>query len=195
MVQSKTKNLVYCALFAALMAVGANVTSFLTIGGVPITLQLMFAILAGGLLGSRVGALAMLSYIFIGLAGAPVFAQLKGGPSHLLSPTFGFIVSFIVVAFITGKLIGDHEHVTRKHLISAGFLSILANYIIGTNLMYLALKVWAEAPTGFNYGMAWMWMVSYLPIDIVVTIISLALVPKLQKALKKTIGTGKQSLS
>jgi biotin transport system substrate-specific component len=190
MVNSKTKNLVYCGLFAALMGVGANVTSFLTIGGVPITLQLMFAILAGGILGSRIGAFAMVSYIFIGLAGAPVFAQFKGGPSHLLSPTFGFILSFIVVAFVTGKLISDGgKVVSRKHYISAGFLSILANYLIGTNLMYLAFKFWAEAPSGFNYGMAWSWMVVYLPVDIAVTIISFVVLPKLRFALKKTLAT------
>ncbi|MBO1001647.1 hypothetical protein [Pseudogracilibacillus auburnensis] len=48
----KTKPLILYGLFVALMGVGANVSSFLTIGGVPITLQLLFAILAGGVLGS-----------------------------------------------------------------------------------------------------------------------------------------------
>ncbi len=185
MSRSKTKTIVYCGLFSALMAVGANATSFLTIGGIPITLQLMFAMIAGGVLGSRVGSLAMLSYIFVGLAGAPVFAQFKGGPSHLLSPTFGFILSFVTVAYISGKLIGDRKLVHMNNYISAGFLSILLNYLIGTNLMYLALKFWAEAPEGFSYVMAWSWMLAYLPIDIAVIIVSIVVLPKLRTALKR----------
>ena len=74
--------LVYSGMFAALMMIGANITAFapfLVIGGVPITLQTFFAILAGLILGSRRGALAMTVYMFIGLAGAPVFAKFSGG--------------------------------------------------------------------------------------------------------------------
>lgn len=53
----RTVALVLVAMFAALMTIGANVTSFLVIGSVPITTQTLFAILAGSLLGSRLGAL------------------------------------------------------------------------------------------------------------------------------------------
>ena len=72
--------LVYSGMFAALMMIGANITAFLpflVVGGVPITLQTFFAILAGLILGSRRGALAMTVYMFIGLAGAPVFAKIR----------------------------------------------------------------------------------------------------------------------
>ena len=100
--------LVYSGMFAALMMIGANITAFvpfLVVGGVPITLQTFFAILAGLILGSRRGALAMTVYMFIGLAGAPVFARFSGGFGSIISPTFGFIVSFILVAFIVGKIV------------------------------------------------------------------------------------------
>jgi biotin transport system substrate-specific component len=182
----KTKNMVVCALFAALMAVGANVSPFLTIGGVPVTLQLMFAILAGGILGSRLGAISMVTYMLIGLIGAPVFAQFKGGPAQLLSPTFGFILSFIAVAYVTGKLVGDRLHTSKKSYISAAVLSLLLNYVIGTNIMYAALRYWAETPDGFSYFVAWGWMGAYLPLDIVVVIVSFSLIPKLKTALKGT---------
>ncbi len=183
---SKVRNLVLSGLFAAFMAVGANISPFLVIGGVPVTLQLLFAILAGGLLGSRWGAFSMLAYMLIGLAGAPVFAQFKGGPASLLSPTFGFIISFIFVAYATGKMVGDRVNVAKKHYFGAGILSIALNYLIGTNLMYLAFKFWAAAPTGFSYAVAWSWMAAYLPLDIVVTIVSLGVLARLRKALKRT---------
>ena len=75
-------SLVYSGMFAALMMIGANITAFapfLTVGGVPITLQTFFAILAGLILGSRLGAISMTVYMFLGLTGAPVFAKFGGG--------------------------------------------------------------------------------------------------------------------
>src|SRR5690625_1337756 len=95
-------------MFVALTAIGANMTSivpFLVVGGVPITLQTFFAVMAGLVLGSRLGAFSMFVYMVLGLAGVPVFAQFKGGAAMLLTPTFGFILSFIVVAYVAGKLV------------------------------------------------------------------------------------------
>ncbi|WP_100330340.1 biotin transporter BioY [Bacillus xiapuensis] len=178
----KANEMVLCALFAALMAVGANASPFLTIGGVPITLQLFFAVLAGGLLGSRLGAWSMAAYLFIGLAGAPVFAQFKGGPASLLSPTFGFVISFIFVAFAAGLCL---EKGGQKIMyVYAGLLSLLINYMLGTNWMYAAFTWWAEAPEGFSYLVAWSWMAAYLPLDIAVIILSLVILPKLRAVLK-----------
>lgn len=108
----RTVDLVYCALFATLMMIGANITSFapfMVVGGVPITLQAFFAILAGLVLGSRLGALSITVYMLIGLAGAPVFARFGGGFSQILSPTFGFVVAFILVAFIVGKIVENNR--------------------------------------------------------------------------------------
>lgn len=68
-----TVDMVYCALFSTLMMIGANITAFapfLVVGGVPITLQSFFATLAGLVLGARKGAIAMLVYTLIGLAGS-----------------------------------------------------------------------------------------------------------------------------
>lgn len=183
----KPKEIVFCALFAALMGVGANIAPLLTIGGVPVTLQLLFAILAGGLLGSRLGALSMFAYLFIGLAGAPIFAQFKGGLGSFISPTFGYIISFIFVAYIVGKFFERKQ--SWVSYAGAGFLAIAVNYIIGTNYMYFAYVYWVEAPAGFSYVLAWSWMVAYLPLDIGVTILSIVLIPRLQKAVKyKPIG-------
>src|SRR4051812_33720561 len=101
-------DLTLVGMFVALMAVGANITSFvpfMVVGGVPITLQTFFAILAGAILGSRLGVLAMTVYMLVGFAGVPIFAKFGAGPSTILSPTFGFIVSYIFTAFIIGKIV------------------------------------------------------------------------------------------
>lgn len=167
---SKTLNLVHIAMFAALMAIGANISSFLVIGGVPITLQTFFAILAGLLLGSRMGAMSMMVYAFIGLAGVPVFAKFSGGMDTLISPTFGFILSFILVAFVVGLI--AEKFPTRKGFVVAALLGLVINYVIGTNWMYAAYKLWFAAPQGFTYGMAWGWMMVPLPKDIILSVLA-----------------------
>lgn len=167
---SRTLKLVHIAMFAALMAIGANLTSFLIIGGVPITLQTFFAILAGLILGSRLGAASMIVYALIGLAGVPVFAQFSGGMDTIISPTFGFILSFIMIAYVTG-LIAEKSS-TRKGFVFAALAGLFVNYVFGTNWMYAAYKLWFAAPEGFTYWMAWAWMVPPFPKDLILAVLA-----------------------
>ncbi|WP_210366038.1 biotin transporter BioY [Bacillus sp. REN3] len=167
----KTLDLTLAAMFVALMAIGANITSFapfMVVGGVPITLQTFFAILAGVILGSRLGAISMMVYALVGLAGVPVFAKFGAGLSTFISPTFGFILSFIFTAFAAGKIIEKNRSFSA--FITAALIGLVINYAIGTNWMYFAYKLWAAAPEGFTYGMAWLWMVAPLPKDIILAV-------------------------
>jgi len=167
----KTLDLTLAAMFVALMAIGANITSFapfMVVGGVPITLQTFFAILAGVILGSRLGAISMMVYALVGLAGVPVFAKFGAGLSTFIRPTFGFLLSFIFTAFAAGKIIEKNRSFSA--FITAALIGLVINYAIGTNWMYFAYKLWAAAPEGFTYGMAWLWMVAPLPKDIILAV-------------------------
>lgn len=181
----RTVDLVYSSLFATLMMIGANITSFapfLTVGGVPITLQTFFAVLAGLVLGSRKGAIACTVYMMIGLAGAPVFAKFMGGFSMILSPTFGFIVTFIFIAYIAGLIVEKFQ--TRTAYIAAALIATALNYLLGTNWLYIAYKVWADAPEGFSYSLAWLWMLPPMPKDFVLAIFAGIFAYRLQKTVK-----------
>ena len=167
---SRTLQLVHIAMFSALMAIGANISSFLIVGGVPITLQTFFAVLAGILLGSRLGSISMIVYAFIGLAGVPVFAKFSGGLDTLISPTFGFIVSYVFVAFFVGLI--AEKWPTRKGFVVAALVGTAINYLFGTNWMYAAYKLWFAAPEGFTYQMAWAWMAVPLPKDIILAVLA-----------------------
>ncbi|ASK64460.1 BioY family transporter [Virgibacillus phasianinus] len=178
-----------CSIFVALTAFGANITSFvpfLQIGGVPITLQTYFCILSGTILGSRLGATAMSVYLFAGVIGLPIFAGFKGGIGAIFSPTFGFIISFIAVAYVTGKWIEWKQNPSLLTFITASFLGLIFNYVIGTNYMYLALTYWLEAPAGFSYAQAWLIMLAYLPVDVLTIFIAGLTAPKVHRALHKT---------
>ncbi|MFE8703112.1 biotin transporter BioY [Cytobacillus sp. FJAT-54145] len=169
----RTIDITLAGMFVALMAVGANITSiapFMVVGGVPITLQTFFAILAGAILGSRLGAIAMLVYALVGLVGVPVFAQFTGGVSILIKPTFGFILSFILTSYATGKIIEQKK--TLGTFIFAAIIGMVINYVIGTNWMYGAYKLWAAAPDDFTYKVAWLWMVVPLPKDLILAVLA-----------------------
>lgn len=181
----RTVDITYIGLFTTLMMVGANITSFapfMVVGGVPITLQTFFAILAGLILGSRKGALACTIYMCVGLAGAPVFARFGGGIGQILSPTFGFIITFIFAAFVAGLIV--EQSGTKKSFIVAALVATAINYLIGTNWMFFAYKLWASAPENFSYKLAWLWMIPPLPKDIILAIFAGIFAHRLQKTLK-----------
>jgi biotin transport system substrate-specific component len=96
--------LVWIALLAALTAAGAAIAvppgPF---SPVPITLQTMFVLLSGLILGSRGGAAVVGLYLAAGILGLPVFAGGKAGPAMLLGPTGGFMLGFLLAAALCGQ--------------------------------------------------------------------------------------------
>ncbi|CAM4182831.1 BioY protein [Lederbergia lenta] len=179
--------MVYVSMFAALMMIGANITSFvpfMVVGGVPITLQPFFAVLAGGFLGSRLGAISMSVYAFIGLVGAPVYAKFSGGIGQLLSPTFGFILSFILTAYITGKMVEKNNKLYAY--VTGALVGTIVSYLFGTNWMYAAYKLWFAAPEAFSYKVAWIWMAVPFPKDIILAVLAGVFAHRMQKIVKRS---------
>lgn len=181
-------DLTLISMFVALMSIGANITAwapFLQIGGVPITLQTFFCFLAGALLGSRRGAIVMIVYLFIGLAGVPVFAGFKGGLSTVLSPTFGFIISFIFTAYVTGKIIESKNKPTLITFLIASVIGLVFNYMIGTNYMYIALSFFMDASDSVTYTGTWVVMLAYLPVDLLTIVAAALFAPRIYTILYK----------
>ncbi|MCD8014409.1 MAG: biotin transporter BioY [Lachnospiraceae bacterium] len=91
----KTIDMVYIAVFAALMAVCSWISIPTT---VPFTLQTFGVFMAVGILGGKRGTLAVLVYILLGAIGLPVFAGFSGGIGALLGTSGGYIVGFLFSA-------------------------------------------------------------------------------------------------
>jgi biotin transport system substrate-specific component len=91
--------------FAAVIAVCALLPR-ITVGAlpVPITLQTFGVALAGTVLGARRGFLAVLLYVVVGLAGAPIFSGGTGGLATVAAPSFGYLLAFPLAALLTGYL-------------------------------------------------------------------------------------------
>ncbi|GAE28356.1 substrate-specific component BioY of biotin ECF transporter [Halalkalibacter wakoensis JCM 9140] len=183
----QTVDLVLVAMFAALMAIGANLTSFLVIGSVPITMQTLFAILAGALLGSKMGSLAMIIYLLIGLVGFPVFAQFSGGLRTLVSPTFGFLLSFIMVAFVTGLIIEKSKRKTLATFLVACFVGLIINYVVGTHYMYYAFQ-FLTGLEAVSYQVVWAWMAAPAVKDIILTFFAAVLSSRIYFAVNQRRG-------
>ncbi|MBW3554034.1 MAG: biotin transporter BioY [Gemmatimonadetes bacterium] len=106
------------ALFAVATAVGARMSVPVPLTPVPITLQTLFVLLSGALLGPALGATAQLAYLAAGIAGIPVFVG-GAGLAYLLGPTGGYLLAFPVAAFVAGVVV---DRVPRRGLAGAGLL-------------------------------------------------------------------------
>ncbi|GGK25344.1 biotin transporter BioY [Caldalkalibacillus thermarum] len=102
----KLKDMMYVALFAAVTAaLGLLPPIPLPFTPVPITSQTLGVMLAGAVLGARLGGLSMLLFVFLVAIGAPVLAGGRGGLPIILGPTGGYILSWPVAAFVIGLLV------------------------------------------------------------------------------------------
>lgn len=131
--RSKTKHLIMCALFSALIAVGAFIK--IPVPVVPFTLQLLFTMMAGLLLGGKLGAASVGVYIFMGLLGLPVFAE-GGGLVYVLKPSFGYIIGFAVASYITGVIANQVPNPSYTRLLAANFIGLGIVYLFGMVYYY-----------------------------------------------------------
>lgn len=93
----KTRDLVYCAIFAALIAVCAWISIPMA---VPITMQTFGIFATVGILGGKRGTISVLVYLLLGAVGLPVFAGFQGGIGALTGSTGGYIVGFLGSALV-----------------------------------------------------------------------------------------------
>lgn len=136
----KTKEMVYAALFAALIAVLGMIPPIpLGFIPVPITLQTLGVMLAGGFLGKKTGALSLILFIVLVAIGLPILAGGSGGLAPLVGPTAGYIFSWPIAAFCIGwasEKVWPRLKTWKLIAINAVFGVLLVN-LIGATVMAL----------------------------------------------------------
>ena len=132
------REMVLISLFTALTAIGAFLN--IPIGDVPITLQSMFTLLSGLLLGPKLGALSQLIYLILGLSGMRIFAGFTGGPQAIFKPSFGFLIGFIFASFAVGRIRRIKRMVNIWDMVLATSLGTLIIYLFGIPYMYIILN-------------------------------------------------------
>ena len=159
------RDMALIALFAALMSVAAFIRIPMPIGPA-LTLQTFIAILAGALLGPVCGALSMAVYMAIGLIGVPVFTS-GGGFASILSKSFGYILGFILCAFLVGILTEKfiRPNPTFPKFMIAGLIGAFSIYLVGIPYFYLILKYVTHADASLSTVLVNSMLV-FIPVDV-----------------------------
>ena len=103
-----------------------------------------FVLLAGLILGADKGAISVGCYVLLGLVGVPIFAA-GGGIGYIFRPSFGYLVGFIVSAYVTGKVCEKLKASYKNYLLAclAGFV---VTYAIGIVYKFIILNFYAHTP-------------------------------------------------
>lgn len=185
----KFLNLTLSAFFVAIMAVSGTILKIPLPPPLPsLSMQFFFSTLSGIILGSKLGAISMLVYLLLGLAGAPIFTA-GGGIGYIFYPSFGYILGFIGSAFISGffrELIErKYNIISIKWLIIGNFLSLIFVYFCGVSYIYLIKNFY----TGSNISIIvaiQVGMLSFIPSDLLWCIFS-AIIGKKILCLKSSL--------
>lgn len=162
-------------IFTVLTGLGAFVRIPLPFSPVPITLQTFFVIFSGLILGP-IGAISQMLYVVLGVLGLPIFTNAGFGFSYLLGPTGGYLLGFVLTAFLIGRF-------TRKISNNFGLLLIL---VLASLLILLCGTIWLVFlfKIGFNKAF-FLGTLPFIPGDIIKSILAYSIYKKIQLRIKE----------
>ena len=171
------------------LVIGFSLLTFLAaqvvipIGPIPITGSTFAVLLTGALLGSRLGAMAMIAYLIEGASGLPFFAGFHGGLLHLMGPTGGYLIAFPAAAYVTGAF--------AENGWDRRFLTAAAAMAIGSAIIMLSGWAWFSvlmhtSPMLTVYAT----VIKFIPGDIIKISLAAAVLPSGWKLVRKQPGKG-----
>ncbi|MGC8228712.1 biotin transporter BioY [Pseudobacillus badius] len=139
----KAKDITYVALFAAVMAVlGMVPPIMLSFTPVPIVLQTLGVILAGGVLGARLGFMSQVTFLLLVAAGLPLLSGGRGGIGVFVGPSAGYLFSYPIVAALLGFLLSRFQVVTFKKILLVNLTSgVFTLYLFGVPVQALVMDL------------------------------------------------------
>lgn len=186
--RSITQDVAVCGLFTALIAVGAFIKIVIPVGAdtMNFTLQWLFVLLAGLILGSKRAFRSVAVYLITGLIGFPIFAR-GGGPAYLLRPTFGFLLGFALAAWAIGFLcekLRPAKSITWFFATLAGFVLY---YGMGILYFYLITHLLAsQTPVGIGVIFGVYCLPTMLP-DLMLCVLAVMLAGRLRPAVSAAL--------
>lgn len=179
-----TQDMVLCGVFTTLIAVGAFIK--VPVPVVPFTLQFLFTMLAGLLLGGRKGALSVGVYILLGLVGLPVFAE-GGGFWYILKPSFGYLLGFMLAAYVTGRMVERKKKLLTRWVIAINFLGLLIVYGMGMVYYYVICNYVIDTPIALGPLFLYCFVLA-VPGDICLCILAAILTVRVRPIFQKMTG-------
>jgi len=132
--RSRLRDVLAVSSFALLTAGAAQISIPLGFTPVPITGQTFAVLLAGGVLGSKLGAASQMFYVILGALGLPFYADGAGGWDVATGSTAGYLFGFIVAAFLVGLMA---EKGQDRNLVTS-----LPAFIAGSIIIYTFGALW-----------------------------------------------------
>ncbi|MHB9094123.1 MAG: biotin transporter BioY [Eubacteriales bacterium] len=177
------KEMVLVSMFAALACLGALLLRVGGTGIVPYSILPFVVLLAGAMLGSRLGALSLTVYVALGLVGVPVFASAPyGGIAYLVSPTAGFLFGYIGAAYATGRIVEILGKNTVRTYLLASCAGLVVLYLIGLPYLYVVLNYFVGKAVNVM-GILKIGLLPFIGFDLVkALIVSLVTVPVMKQA-------------
>lgn len=139
-VASWLRDLILIVLGALFVAIFAQVKIPLLFTPVPLTGQTFAVLLVAAALGSKRGAASMAFYIALGALGFPVFAGGASGVAYLSGATLGYLIGFILAAYVVGLL-------AERGLERSVRTSIIP-FLVGTVIIYACGVMWLTIVLG-----------------------------------------------
>ena len=170
-----TYQMAVTAVMAAVLCVLGPLT--VPIGAVPISLANFVICLTAWLLGPKFGTLSVVIYLALGAIGIPVFSGYGAGLAKLAGPTGGYLVGYLLLAFIGGMFI---EKSKGNPVVSAVGLVLgdAACYVLGT--IWFMVLTGLDLPTSLTYC-----VIPYLPGDVIKIALASLLTIQLDKRMPK----------
>ena len=141
------RSLMLATLFGALTALSAQLSIRIPWSPVPLTGQVLMVLLAGGMLGARLGAVSQLEYLALGLMGLPVFAGGTSGPLAFAGPTGGYLIGFVAAAWVVGGII---QHQARSwRILLATLCGVAVIHLFGGLWLFVWLRIYQPAAASF----------------------------------------------
>lgn len=181
----KTKNMTICAMFCALIVIGAfiKIDIPLPLYTMHFTLQWLFVMMAAFLLGSKIGCLSVFTYVCLGLLGLPVFAA-GGGIGYIFRPGFGFLLGFVLAAFIMGLVVEKMKNYKLSTLIISSSVGLFVYYLIGAIYFYLIKNLYVGEEVSFLVIVVDYCLITVLP-DFILCVFASILCVKIKPRLDK----------
>lgn len=174
----KTIHWMHAAMFAAIMAVLGFLPPIpLSFTPVPISFQTIGVMLAGGILGARLGALSQIIFLLTVAAGAPILAGGRGGLAVFAGPSAGFLISWIAGAFIIGLITQKAAKLTVRR-------TFVANLIGGVAVLYAIGIPVQSFVTGVGLTEVAVASMAFIPGDLLKAAAAGVLVPRISAALQ-----------
>jgi biotin transport system substrate-specific component len=143
----------------------------------------MIVLLTGLVLGRRWGLTSVIIWVLLGLFGLPVFAQGKAGIAVLVGPTGGFLLGFVLCAYLTGWLM-ERSDLTYKKVLVIMFIGLMIIYAVGFLGFMISFEYFLHKPMTWNKAVA-LSVTPFLPFDAIKAILAAYLGIKVRRALLK----------